>query len=93
MFTGSDGGKYDGEWKDDLQHGVGKYISPSGKVYEGDFVEGQRTGKGVCVYPDGSKYDGEWEADNWNGTGELTQEDGTKYIGEFVENEIEGQGE
>jgi len=63
VFTSDDGSKYTGEWKDDIQHGKGEMIRASGKVYNGDFVEGKRHGYGVCKFPDGSKYEGYWEND------------------------------
>jgi len=36
--------KYTGEWKDDMQHGKGEMVRASGKVYNGEFFEGQRHG-------------------------------------------------
>jgi len=44
----------------DCQSGIGKYILPSGAVYEGQFKNGEVHGIGTCNYSDGSIYHGEW---------------------------------
>ena len=36
---------YDGDWRDDKRNGKGKMMWPNGHTYEGDFVDGYRTGK------------------------------------------------
>ena len=38
-------------------HGKGKMDYASGKKYTGDWVDGLRTGNGVCIYAHGSRYD------------------------------------
>ena len=45
----------------DCQSGIGKYILPSGAIYEGEFKNGEVHGIGTCTYSDGSIYHGEWE--------------------------------
>jgi hypothetical protein len=35
VFIYLDGSKYDGEWKDNEKHGVGKLTLPNGQIYEG----------------------------------------------------------
>ena len=42
MFYWPDGRKYDGEWKNGKQHGVGVYTSASGKTKKGQWSEGKR---------------------------------------------------
>ena len=34
-------------------YGKGKYTFPSGNVYEGDYVDSKRNGKGVFRWPNG----------------------------------------
>ncbi len=53
-----------GDWKDDIQDGKGIYKFHNGDVYEGDYVQGERTGEGIfrCsqwlkVYTDSSRTD------------------------------------
>ena len=45
--------------------GHGRYVFPSGAVYEGEYKAGQRHGKeGTYTSPDGTVvYKGEWEND------------------------------
>ena len=49
---------YQGEWKDDKEHGFGVYtLRPSrryeGYTYEGEWKDGQMTGYGICVFSGG----------------------------------------
>jgi hypothetical protein len=60
--------KYIGEWRDDLFDGHGRLeLKDSGAVFEGEFAEGQRHGRGVIIYPDGSEYSGNWQNDKRHG--------------------------
>jgi hypothetical protein len=34
---------------------------PDGRVYTGDFVDGERTGRGVLVFPDGRRQEGRFD--------------------------------
>ena len=34
------GGRYDGMWKDDMQHGYGRLINDEGDILEGEWKEG-----------------------------------------------------
>lgn len=40
--------------------GIGMYISGSGNVYEGEWLDDKRHGKGRQVKADGSWYEGTW---------------------------------
>lgn len=42
MFTWPDGRKYDGEWKNGKQHGLGTYYSSKNEVKRGQWSEGKR---------------------------------------------------
>ena len=42
MLDRPDGRKYEGEWKNGKQHGVGVYTSSSGKSKKGEWSEGIR---------------------------------------------------
>ena len=35
-------------------------VFKKGGFYEGEWIEGIKSGKGIYVFEDGSKYDGEW---------------------------------
>ena len=61
----------------DCKNGTGKMKYPSGVVYEGDFKNGKRHGKGTCILSNGNKYIGFWENDYPQGRGAMYKKDGT----------------
>jgi len=44
-------------------NGFGKLEYPNGDVFEGQFVEGRREGRGIKVNRNGSRYEGSYKAD------------------------------
>lgn len=40
------GGKYEGEWKQNLKNGHGKYTEENGSYFDGEFKDGVKHGKG-----------------------------------------------
>jgi len=50
---------------DDEDEGAPKIVP----VYEGQYSNGKRHGKGKMLYPNGDTYQGEWENDKMNGEG------------------------
>ena len=92
-----DGGIYDGEGTTftKKRHGKGKMIYANGEIYEGDWVDDVRCGKGKLYRPKLSgemySYEGEWNYDKMNGKGKFT--DGyTTYEGDFVYGKYDGKG-
>lgn len=58
----ANGDEYRGHWKDDNQHGYGKYIwKKKKKTYTGYWKDGEMHGQGKMVYKDGSSHEGKWE--------------------------------
>lgn len=53
------------------------YLINSGDVYNGQWKEGQRFGKGLIFHKEGGYYEGSWKNDKPNGKGRLIYEDGT----------------
>lgn len=83
---------YEGDFKENLRHGYGKYILPDGSCYEGNWREGMMCGRGVFNWADGSFYDGEWKEGRRHGNGILRAADGFSYNGTWVNNAMEGRG-
>ena len=52
---------YEGEWRDDKRHGVGRHVYASGGTYEGEWADDQRHGRGIFRFADGNTYEGEFE--------------------------------
>lgn len=50
VFFYDSGGKYEGEWFENLRHGRGKMNFPNGDEYEGEWEVDKRSGFGVMVY-------------------------------------------
>ena len=44
---------------------------PSGSVYEGEFRQEKRHGKGTYTFPDGRLYEGDWNDDKFCGSQKL----------------------
>jgi hypothetical protein len=84
---------YDGQWKNDLQHGKGKEVWNQGQiVYTGDFLEGKKTGKGMFEF-DENRYIGDFYDGQFHGRGKYYFADSGKvYEGDFLDNKMEGTG-
>lgn len=51
--------------------------------YDGDWIDGKMSGRGVYHYADGSVYDGMWADGKMNGSGVFIYPNGNRYDGEF----------
>lgn len=67
----ADGRVYEGEWKDDMKDGKGRFERPVGGEYFGDFSADKMNGNGVYKLPDGTLYRGEFKHDMMHGYGEM----------------------
>eukprot|EP00667_Euglena_gracilis_P008931 EG_transcript_9058 len=82
---------YEGDWKDNLKHGHGTFTIGD-STYEGEFQNGEMTGKGRRVWGSGAVYCGDFLLGEMHGFGEYLAADGTKYEGEWQFNKRQGQG-
>ena len=64
----------------------------NGDIYEGEFLEELKDGKGVMKYKGGNKYDGDWKKDKKEGKGIFIYKSGSKYEGDFKNNVKDGHG-
>lgn len=83
---------YEGEFKENMRQGNGKYFFKDGSTYEGMWQNNMMTGRGVFTWPDGSRYEGEWKDGKRNGAGLLRASDGFIYDGMWLNNTMEGKG-
>ncbi|KAI3384829.1 hypothetical protein SNEBB_009081 [Seison nebaliae] len=94
----TNGNTYAGEWKDNKRHGKGSYFwKETHLVYEGDWLEGNRTGYGMISHQtekgDLRKlYAGNWHMNKRHGQGTYFYENGDYYEGEWVNDVREGWG-
>lgn len=64
-----------------------------GKVYEGEFAEDSRDGRGKVTWANGDCYEGEWRNDMHHGFGRNVFANGSMYCGSYRENVKHGLGE
>eukprot|EP00760_Papus_ankaliazontas_P036096 PhM_4_TR8191/c0_g1_i1/m.82008 len=62
---------YEGEWRNDMRHGHGTYVSPNDGIYVGEFAEDQRHGVGTWVRGD-HVYHGTFSHDALDGPAVVT---------------------
>ena len=63
---------YSGQWKDDQFNGSGTLEIFDESIYEGEFLEGSKDGKGKLIFlKDMTVYEGEFKEDKFNGKGKL----------------------
>jgi hypothetical protein len=87
------GYKYNGEWKEDLLHGQGKFIWKDGDVYEGEWKDGKIHGQGKKTYNNKDVYEGAWKDGKRHGLGEFIYRNGkTHYEGQWKNGMKHGQG-
>ncbi|GHU26896.1 hypothetical protein FACS1894152_2470 [Bacilli bacterium] len=91
--TYSDGGRFEGQWKNGRTDGFGKRFYIDGKISEGWFKDGKEEGFAEKIIPDGTTYMGLWKEGHANGPGEVLElKQGTTYIGEWVNGVKNGPG-
>lgn len=67
-------------------HGVGTYKFADGKVYTGDFADGNRHGQGKLTQPSGDIFEGTFVDNKMTGPGRaVTQKGQREFVGEFNE--------
>lgn len=83
---------YVGECQKNIPDGVGVMSWYSGDVYEGDFVQGKRTGKGVFLNNSGDRYEGDFVDGKFSGRGVYLSSNGDRYQGGWRDGNKEGFG-
>ena len=69
-----------------------KIINFSNGRYEGDFINGERTGRGTFYWNDGSRYEGDFLKGKRHGYGNYYWNNGNRYEGDFINGERTGRG-
>lgn len=65
----------------------------TGEIYEGEWYNGHRHGRGIVLYADGLMYEGMWYKGKEHGKGDLMLSDRTiVYTGDWYEGYFHGQG-
>jgi len=84
---------HEGEYKNNLRHGPGRYQWKDGRSFVGGYLDDLRHGKGVFTYPSGERYDGDFSKGQRHGLGRFEFEDGKGfYKGEWFSGAYHGKG-
>lgn len=75
---------YEGEYKDGIREGKGKFTHKDKTITIGNFEQGQLIGLGTRTHDDGTKYEGEFINYRQHGKGIITYANGAKFEGFFV---------
>ena len=90
---GREGTTYIGYWESGLQFVKGKVFDKNNKlIFEGEYKNGLREGKGVYNYEGGEKYEGMFANGLKHGKGVFTWKNGLKWDGAFKMDEFDGEG-
>ena len=90
---GREGTTYIGYWESGLQFVKGKVFDKNNKlIFEGEYKNGLREGKGVYNYEGGEKYDGMFANGLKHGKGVFNWKNGLKWDGAFKMDEFDGEG-
>ena len=95
MELNLDGDQYYGQVNThDEPHGIGRFISASGNIHEGEFINGVGTGFGRSISKMAETYVGYWREDNQCGYGIQVAKSGDIIEeGLFEESELKPEGD
>jgi hypothetical protein len=85
---------YEGEWQDDIAHGIGKILLDSDLIYVGQFVKGVKTGDGKIstLNEENVFFEGNFNNGEKDGSGEEHFSDGSIYKGNYSKGSRNGRG-
>ncbi|CAK60721.1 unnamed protein product (macronuclear) [Paramecium tetraurelia] len=83
---------YEGQWKNGMMHGFGKYILSENSFYIGELFENKPYGQGTFQHSNGDLFLGTWVDGQVQGKGKYTFSNGTYYDGEWQNDLPNGHG-
>ena len=104
VYQFANGDKYEGEFSNDNRNGfilnmliINKgygimRIDGDRESYEGDWVRGEKHGRGTYKFNNGDQYSGQWENSMRYGRGTYTWFTGDTYTGEWKDDKMTGFG-
>jgi len=91
VFKSKTTGKFDGDFKDDINEGFGVWYKLNGDIYSGEWKDGQMHGRGVINYIDGSQFEGEFKHGMRDGYGIDITSTGEKIKGQWKQGKSNGK--
>lgn len=71
---------------------LNSFTYPNGDRFEGEAVNGNRTGKGIFTFASGARYEGDFVNNKFQGKGIYTYTNGDRYEGHFSNDKRMGKG-
>jgi len=90
--TFNNGDRYEGQFHNNMMHGMGYYVSANGDAYTGQFRFNKAHGNGKMVFANGDVYTGEFVEDTMCGRGTYIYANGDRYMGRFENDVPHGEG-
>ena len=82
----------EGNFIDDELDGFGKTVNINGEMYEGEFKQGIREGRGKLILSNEDRFEGNFVKGKLEGYGKFISKDGEVYEGEFINGIPNGKG-
>ncbi len=82
--------EYSGDCKNGLANGQG--VAKGKDEYKGEFLNGNKHGKGTYNWAKGDRYEGEWKDGKKHGKGTYISANGGRYDGEWRDDKRHGKG-
>ena len=89
---GEPSGRYEGEYRDGAENGLGVATWADGTRYQGEWRQGRHQGTGVKTLANGERYEGEFRDGKENGRGTYSWPSGDRYKGDFRDGKFNGHG-
>ena len=86
------GRSFNGQWKQGLRDGRGKYHTGFGDYYDGEFKSDLYHAMGMMLYANGDKYEGDWVRGLPEVKGTMVYAKGNSYIGSWYRGLYHGEG-
>lgn len=81
-----------GDKKEGFKKGVHDFSFSDGRIYSGEWLDYQPSGKGTMKWPDGTSYTGSFAFGKPSGEGIMNYHDGNTYQGYFIDGLPSGEG-
>jgi len=86
-----DSARYEGDWKDNMHHGYGTYVTKSGTHYEGQWERGKAHGHGIEIDDErGFRFEGSYVDGEWRGRGVMLCANGKRCEGNWQRGNLHG---
>ncbi len=86
------GAKFSGHFQKGKINGYGRLVFSDGRIYEGEWKDHYRKGKGVLTFPKGDVYKGNFNKSKFYGFGTMEYANGDLYQGSWKSDRPNGQG-